>query len=349
MKNQKSRSRSANKNRKDTIPSANKTNNQFHQTRDRITHTLKEFKSKSSSNSKRKQKHEKHHSLSFCSNTINSDLDTTNEHPSLRQLIANAKNLMGTQSALLDKCGEMTKLISNTDLELDAIYSQTLINNDQFTHTLNQFKNKIEVDVNEKNSKLMEENDQFKSMILDELNLLNELIGKMGYNYVFHKFKTHNFNSANISEYFSNTKKLLVALNKREHEANDQILHQQWELNNQKEMIAKYQSDLMQFNKSPVVNKTSMNTFSIHREEEDSQIISRSNLIENKDSKINCNTNIVSSSNLFDSNSFFEGYKRNKELRNDLVLDHNYTEMNISQSTVKGLEKNSMNDFDFSK
>ena len=44
-------------------------------------------------------------------------------------------------------------------------------------------------------------------------------------------------------------------------------------------------------------------------------------------------TNEVIGSNMFDSGSFFEGYKRTKELKKELDLEHHYTEGNsISQN-----------------
>ena len=44
-------------------------------------------------------------------------------------------------------------------------------------------------------------------------------------------------------------------------------------------------------------------------------------------------TSEVTSSNLFDSGSFFEGYKRNKEMRTELELEHHYTDGNsVSQN-----------------
>lgn len=350
MNSQKARSKSANKNRKEIIPSTPKANNQSQRQRDRIAFSLKEFKAKSSSSSakKKKSKHERQLSLTPRSNTLNTDYDTGNDTSSIRTLISNAKNILGTQTALLSKCSEMTKLILNTDLELDSIYSQTEINNDQFIRTLNQFKTKLEVEVNEKNNKQIEDNDRFQLLVLNEMNSLNEMIGKMGYNYVFHKFKTHNFNSKNISEYFSNTKKLIIALNNKEQEANEKIQQQQYELNAQKEMIAALQHELMQVNALSTISNQSER---IQIEDKDGFkdgdfTPTITPFMKNSNSNI---SNIVLSSNLFDSNSFFEGYKRNKELRNDLVLDHNYTEMNISQSTTKGNERNSMNEFDFRK
>ena len=42
--------------------------------------------------------------------------------------------------------------------------------------------------------------------------------------------------------------------------------------------------------------------------------------------------NISQSSNLFDSETFFEGYKRNKEMRLDLELEHHYTEENENKN-----------------
>jgi hypothetical protein len=120
------------------------------------------------------------------------------------KVLQNAKDLLTIQTSIIEQCDTLNKQLSQTELELNAKLNTNKTHFSSLSNTLHKVK--------ESNTKC-EQCEQFNSFMLVQLNSVNELIGKLGYNYVFHKFKTHNFTMENIATYFANVKQLLISLN----------------------------------------------------------------------------------------------------------------------------------------
>ena len=313
--------------------------------KEKLLATLRRGKTKSSS---RDAKNRCNHA-----NTI-SNFEPKCSPSSFNKLISNAKDLLLTQNTLIEQFDSLTKRISKSELEMEANDTNTedLYN---FNTAIESFKNKILSPQQKQNE--CEGCKNFQGFILTMLNNLNELIGKLGYNYVFHKFKPHNFNMENIRIYFSNTMNLLSFINKKTTEAyniiqkqNEQLkVYENHILNLQKEINANMTNITNNNNSNCNYNITASNR--TNNEVSLSSNLFTSNTNINLTSNNNMNpqidnlnpvsnhtstlekTNEVIGSNMFDSGSFFEGYKRTKELKKELDLEHHYTEGNsVSQN-----------------
>ena len=120
------------------------------------------------------------------------------------KVLQNAKDLLTIQTSIIEQCDTLNKQLSQTELELNAKLNTNKTHFSSLSNTLHKVK--------ENNTKC-DQCEQFNSFMLVQLNSVNELIGKLGYNYVFHKFKSHNFTMENIATYFANVKQLLISLN----------------------------------------------------------------------------------------------------------------------------------------
>ena len=276
----------------------------------------------------------------------------------IKTILQNAKELINAQTKMLKEFSELTKAVSKSELELES--------------KLNENENK-EFIQNQSNKKCINclEKDKF---FMEKLNELNGFIGELGYNYVFHKFKSFNYNNENICIYFENTKNLISLLHKQFCEMKYMIKQQEEEIKNNNLKIENLQKQLIEFqenisNNSSKMYKTnnaiilensispnqsdlnyeSNNNFEYSESYNEKQIplnivqnersghtnfsFNFKGIERNKNMKSSYNdnknhNNISQSSNLFDSETFFEGYKRNKEMRLDLELEHHYTEEN---------------------
>lgn len=318
--------------------------------RDKLFGTIKRNKAKSSSKEKSFTHHA--HTISNNENSAGKELPSIS---SLNKLVSNAKDLLITQNSLIDQFSSLTKKISQSELEIDSLVDVNQETTNNFTSTINSFKASINAQRNR--NEPCPQCEKFQNFILSKLNDFNELIGKLGYNYVFHKFKPHNFNMENIEVYFTNAMNLLVFLNNKILEAYDIIQKQSEQIKNYELNMVSASNNTNIINKSNNENVSlssqlfSSNTFTTNK----SGILSHLNTMTNNNGNTlnnttnnntnnNINVNInnnstfektseVTSSNLFDSGSFFEGYKRNKEMRTELELEHHYTDGNsVSQN-----------------
>ena len=286
----------------------------------------------------------------------------------IKKILQNAKDLLNAQTKMLNEFTELTKAVSKSELDLESKLNENENKNFNLDNIIGEFIK------NQSNKKCINciEKDKF---FMEKLNELNGFIGELGYNYVFHKFKSFNYNNENICIYFENTKNLISLLHKQFCEMKYMIKQQEEEIKNNNLKIENLQKQLIEFqenisNNSSKMYKTnnaiilensispnqsdlnyeSNNNFeysensynekqiplNIEQNERSGHTNFSFNLkgIErNKNMKSSYNdnknhNNISQSSNLFDSETFFEGYKRNKEMRLDLELEHHYTEEN---------------------
>lgn len=320
--------------------------------RDKLFGTIKRNKAKSSS----KEKSFIHHAHTI-SNNENSTKKELPSISSLNKLVSNAKDLLITQNNLIEQFSFLTKKISQNELEIDSLVDVNQKTTNNLFSAINSFKASINTLKNR--NEPCAQCEKFQNFILSKLNDFNELIGKLGYNYIFHKFKPHNFNMENIEIYFTNAMNLLIFLNNKTSEAYEIIQKQSEQIKNYELNIVSVPTNTNIINKSNNENISlssqlfSSNTFTTNK----SGILSNLNTMTNNGNTLNNttnnninnninvnNTNInnnstfektseVASSNLFDSGSFFEGYKRNKEMRTELQLEHHYTDGNsVSQN-----------------
>ena len=284
----------------------------------------------------------------------------------IKTILQNAKDLLNAQTKMLNEFSELTKAVSKSELDLES----KLNDNKNFNNLDNIIEEFIKNQSNKKCINCLEKDKFF----MEKLNELNGFIGELGYNYVFHKFKSFNYNNENICIYFENTKNLISLLHKQFCEMKYMIKQQEEEIKNNNLKIEYLQKQLIEFqenisNNSSKMYKTnnaiilensispnqsdlnyeSNNNFEYSESYNEKQIplnivqnersghtnfsFNFEGIERNKNMKSSYNdnknhNNISQSSNLFDSETFFEGYKRNKEMRLDLELEHHYTEEN---------------------
>ena len=284
------------------------------------------------------------------------------------KVLQNAKDLLTIQTSIIEQCDTLNKQLSQTELELNAKLNTNKTHFSSLSNTLHKVK--------ESNTKC-EQCEQFNSFMLVQLNSVNELIGKLGYNYVFHKFKTHNFTMENIATYFANVKQLLISLNEEnaklqntinKYNNNTNTNNEQYSFNknvNNVNAINTQQTNITTLpcvtnikdeyngNNNIYTNESSMNMnfFCSGGGMFNRNSSSNSNDNNNKEmkpemdnksyinnnNKNNADVLLSQSSNLFDSGTFFAEYKRNKEIRNELELL--YTEGNNSNLVSKNYEE----------
>ena len=291
----------------------------------------------------------------------------------IKTILQNAKELINAQTKMLKEFSELTKAVSKSELELESKLNEN--ENKNFNNLDNIIEEFIQNQSNKKCINCLEKDKFF----MEKLNELNGFIGELGYNYVFHKFKSFNYNNENICIYFENTKNLICLLHKQFCEMKYMIKQQEEEIKNYNLKIANLQKQFSEFqenisNNSSQMYKTnnaiilensispnqsnlnyeSNNIFeysehsynekqipiNIEQNEKNGHSNFNFNFKEierNKNMKSSFNenknhNNISQSSNLFDSETFFEGYKRNKEIRLDLELEHHYTEENENKN-----------------
>lgn len=363
------------------------------------------------------------------SHTINaSPHNTLSTENNIKQIIENAQKLLMNQNVLIKKCNTLTSTLSKSDLDIDSMAMDFNINDiekmikkikakkmkpfNTITPTSNINSNTIPS--SEDNNIKCKKCEETKTFFMTKLNSLNEFIGNLGLNYVFHKFKDHNFIFDNISVYFTNITKLINELNTQMNngykiiqtqnnkitELEQKMISYEKELEKQRNEMNKYNlfsnnslnsnlfcsksNQTFTFtkdndknnnpqNNQPQFNMNSKELFTLTKDFENEEKIKkethfldyqknkeikeesnndlvnysqRDNLNEQYNPNINKNEgnipnlgvldygqrNNISNSNLFDSNSFFEGYKRNKDLKNDLDLNHHYGDTSMSKS-----------------
>ena len=268
------------------------------------------------------------------------------------KVLQNAKDLLTIQTSIIEQCDTLNKQLSQTELELNAKLKTNKTHFSSLTNTLHKVKENVKC----------EQCEQFHSFMLTQLNSVNELIGKLGYNYVFHKFKTHNFTMDNIATYFANVKQLLISLNEENAKLQNTLNNEQYSCNKNMNMnvIHTQQTNITTLpcvtnikdecsnnnnNNNIYTNESSMNMnffssgggmFNRNSNNNDKEMKPE------MDNKSNTNNGDVllsssQSSNLFDSGTFFAEYKRNKEIRNELELL--YTEGNNSNLVSKNYDE----------
>ena len=299
----------------------------------------------------------------------------------IKKVLQNAKELLNAQTKMLNEFSELTKAVSKSELDLESKLNE----NTNFNNLDNIIE---EVIKNQSNKKCINclEKDKF---FMEKLNELNGFIGELGYNYVFHKFKSFNYNNENICIYFENTKNLICLLHKQFCEMKYIIKQQEEEIKNNNLKIENLKKQLNEFQENLSNNSSQMyktnnaivlensifqNQSNLNYESNNNFDYSKNSYNEkqipinieqnernghtnfsfnfkgverNKNMKSSYNenknhNNISQSSNLFDSETFFEGYKRNKEMRVDLELEHHYTEENENN-----INKLNINNFPF--
>ena len=302
------------------------------------------------------------------------ELETNKQNKNYKKVLQNAKELLIEQNNLLNQFSELTKEISKSELELQSKIDKSENNNFNLDNFIDEFiKNQ-----NNKKCLFCIEKDNF---FIEKLNELNGFIGELGYNYIFHKFKSFNYNNENICIYFKNLKNLISLLNKQFCEMKYILSQQEEEIKNKNltiedlnKQLNEFQENSSQMNKnnngiilenstSSLLSKLSNQNLNYDNQEDNNydnknfidynqcsfgnlnkekfEIINNNSLnrkiIErNRNNLLNENrihNNISQSSNLFDSETFFEGYKRNKEMR--LELEHHYTEENENKNNYK--------------
>ena len=280
------------------------------------------------------------------------------------KVLQNAKDLLTIQTSIIEQCDTLNKQLSQTELELNAKLNTNKTHFSSLSNTLHKVK--------ESNTKC-EQCEQFNSFMLVQLNSVNELIGKLGYNYVFHKFKTHNFTMENIATYFANVKQLLISLNEENAKLQNTINkynnnNEQYSFNknvNNVNAINTQQTNITTLpcvtnikdeyncNNNIYTNESSMNMnffcsgggmFNRNSSSNDNNNnkemkpeMDNKSYNNNNNNKNNADVLLSQSSNLFDSGTFFAEYKRNKEIRNELELL--YTEGNNSNLVSKNYEE----------
>ena len=302
------------------------------------------------------------------------ELESNKQNKNYKKVLQNAKELLTEQNNLLNQFSELTKEISKSELELQSKIDKSENNNFNLDNFIDEFiKNQ-----NNKKCLFCIEKDNF---FIEKLNELNGFIGELGYNYIFHKFKSFNYNNENICIYFKNLKNLISLLNKQFCEMKYILSQQEEEIKNKNltiedlnKQLNEFQENSSQMNKnnngiilenstSSLLSKLSNQNLNYDNQEDNNydnknfidynqcsfgnlnkekfEIINNNSLnrkiIErNRNNLLNENrihNNISQSSNLFDSETFFEGYKRNKEMR--LELEHHYTEENENKNNYK--------------
>ncbi len=299
----------------------------------------------------------------------------------IKTILQNAKDLLNAQTKMLNEFSELTKAVSKSELDLESKLNE----NKNFNNLDNIIEEFIKNQSNKKCINCLEKDKFF----MEKLNELNGFIGELGYNYVFHKFKSFNYNNENICIYFENTKNLICLLHKQFCEMKYIIKQQEEEIKNNNLKIENLKKQLNEFQENLSNNSSQMyktnnaivlensifqNQSNLNYESNNNFDYSKNSYNEkqipinieqnernghtnfsfnfkgverNKNMKSSYNdnknhNNISQSSNLFDSETFFEGYKRNKEMRVDLELEHHYTEENENN-----INKLNINNFPF--
>ena len=299
----------------------------------------------------------------------------------IKTILQNAKELINAQTKMLNEFSELTKAVSKSELDLESKLNE----NTNFNNLDNIIEEVIKNHSNKKCINCLEKDKFF----MEKLNELNGFIGELGYNYVFHKFKSFNYNNENICIYFENTKNLICLLHKQFCEMKYIIKQQEEEIKNNNLKIENLKKQLNEFQENLSNNSSQMyktnnaivlensiyqNQSNLNYESNNNFDYSKNSYNEkqipinieqnernghtnfsfnfkgverNKNMKSSYNdnknhNNISQSSNLFDSETFFEGYKRNKEMRVDLELEHHYTEENENN-----INKLNINNFPF--
>ncbi len=299
----------------------------------------------------------------------------------IKTILQNAKDLLNAQTKMLNEFSELTKAVSKSELDLESKLNE----NTNFNNLDNIIEEVIKNHSNKKCINCLEKDKFF----MEKLNELNGFIGELGYNYVFHKFKSFNYNNENICIYFENTKNLICLLHKQFCEMKYIIKQQEEEIKNNNLKIENLKKQLNEFQENLSNNSSQMyktnnaivlensifqNQSNLNYESNNNFDYSKNSYNEkqipinieqnernghtnfsfnfkgverNKNMKSSYNdnknhNNISQSSNLFDSETFFEGYKRNKEMRVDLELEHHYTEENENN-----INKLNINNFPF--
>ena len=236
---------------------------------------------------------------SFASTKSNSNIENKENFKRFSNLILDSKKILNSQNKILFSCDEISKKIIKNEIQIEL----NKINNNEIIELIDEIKKKNFCENCEKN----------KIFFIENLNKINGFIGEKKYKYIFHKFKDYNFNNENILIYFENLKNLINNLDKQNQNYKNII-------NTQNEKIIHYEQVIKEYQKQIQILNNNFNNDNNNFNNDNNNFNNDNNNFNNE------NVNLSNSSSLFDSNSFFENYKRNKELYNN--YENIYTDCN---------------------